>query len=309
MVATGLVVEFALVPLALYHFHRAGLYGVAANIVAIPLTTFVTMPLEAGALLLDAAGLGKPLWLLCGWSIDALLWLAHTVATAKGAVAMLPSMPGWAFGLMVIGGLWLCLWQGRVRLLGLGPALIGAIVAASAQTPDLLVTGDGRHVAVIRDGVPHMLRERTGEYMRSLLGEAAGFDGEPYLLGGAGFSACSSDSCVANFGDKDGRQWRLLATKSSQRIDWERLVAGCADADVAVSERWLPRACKPRWLKLDRNTLQRTGGVALFLDGTPRIETVAERVGEHPWAAVVPKYRPRVARSRSTPPVRFPKDR
>ena len=45
-------VEFALVPFALYHFHKAGLYGVAANLIAIPLTTFVVMPLEAGALLL-----------------------------------------------------------------------------------------------------------------------------------------------------------------------------------------------------------------------------------------------------------------
>jgi competence protein ComEC len=111
MVLTGLAVEVALVPLALFHFHRAGLYGVAANIIAIPLTTFVIMPLEAGALLLDAIGLGKPLWVLCEASLTALLSLAHSVASASGAVAMLPSMPVWAFGLMIAGGLWLCLWS------------------------------------------------------------------------------------------------------------------------------------------------------------------------------------------------------
>jgi competence protein ComEC len=309
MVATGLVVEFALIPLALFHFHRAGLYGVAANIVAIPLTTFVIMPLEAGALLLDAAGLGQPVWLLCGWSIDALLGLAHAVAEAKGAVAMLPSMPGWAFALMVSGGLWLCLWHGRIRLFGLAPTLIGAIGAASAPTPDLLVTGDGRHVAVISDGRPHMLRERTGDYVRGLLGEAAGFDGEPLLLGSERFSACSRDSCVASFGGH-GRDWRLLATRSSQRIDWERLVAACATADVVVSDRWLPRGCTPRWLKLDRAALARTGGVAIFLGDRPRAETVAERVGAHPWASVVPTFAPRSGpRSRSTRPAHFPMGR
>src|SRR5207253_7169715 len=52
LLLTGLSVEVALIPLALFHFHRAGLYGVGANIVAIPLTTFVIMPLEAGALFL-----------------------------------------------------------------------------------------------------------------------------------------------------------------------------------------------------------------------------------------------------------------
>ena len=104
MVATGLVVEFALIPMALFHFHRAGLYGVGANIIAIPLTTFVIMPLEAGALLLDVVGWGRPLWWLCGASIDGLLRLAHAVGSATGAVALLPAMPGWTYGLMIAGG-------------------------------------------------------------------------------------------------------------------------------------------------------------------------------------------------------------
>ena len=87
MVATGLAVEIALIPFALYHFHRAGLYGVLANIIAIPLTTFVIMPLEAGALFLDIAGLGAPLWWLCGLSVDLLLGLAHFVAERAGGRA------------------------------------------------------------------------------------------------------------------------------------------------------------------------------------------------------------------------------
>ena len=77
IVLTGLAVEFALIPFALFHFHRAGLYGVAGNVIAIPLTTFVIMPLEAGALLLDSVGLGQPLWWLTGKAIGVLLGLAH----------------------------------------------------------------------------------------------------------------------------------------------------------------------------------------------------------------------------------------
>ena len=44
--------------------------------------------------------------------------LAHRVGNAEGAVAMLPTMPRWAFALMIVGGLWLCLWTGRVRAWG-----------------------------------------------------------------------------------------------------------------------------------------------------------------------------------------------
>ncbi len=94
LLLTGLVVELALIPIGLFHFHRAGVYGVLANIVAIPLTTFVIMPLEALALLLDLVGLGAPVWWLTQKALDLLLWLANTTASAPGAVAALPSMPG-----------------------------------------------------------------------------------------------------------------------------------------------------------------------------------------------------------------------
>ena len=285
MLATGLAVELALIPFALYHFHRAGLYGIGANLVAIPLTTFVIMPLEAGALLLDVFGLGAPLWALTGMAIDALLWLAHQVGSASGAVATLASMPGWAFGLMVAGGLWLALWTRRARLLGLVPFVIGAAGAAAAPSPDLLVTGDGKHLAVIaKDGTPHILRDRTGDFMRDVFAESSGFDGDPELLAEASFADCSHDACVAKF-DRNGRSWRLLATRSSAWLEWKDMVTRCAQANIVVSDRWLPKGCSPKWLKLDRRTLERTGGVAIYLGSHPRVASVAQQVGEHPWAA------------------------
>jgi competence protein ComEC len=285
IIATGLAVEIALMPLALFHFHRAGLYGVGANIIAIPLTTFVIMPLEAGALLLDAVGLGKPLWLLCGASIDGLLKLAHSVASAHGAVALLPSMPGWAFAAMVAGGLWLCLWTTRIRLAGLVPIMLGATGAALAASPDVLVTGDGRHLAIVENGKPFILRDRAGDYVRSLLAEASGFDGDPDILDGQPASDCSHDACVALV-RRANTDWRVLATRSSTRIAWSRIKGECVSADIVVSDRWLPRGCQPRWLKLDRDSLSRSGGVAVYLGNDPRVDSVADRVGAHPWSEI-----------------------
>ncbi len=309
IVLTGLAVEFALIPFALFHFHRAGLYGVAANVIAIPLTTFVIMPLEAGALLLDVVGVGVPLWWLAGQALGALLGLAHTVASAPGAVAMMPSMPRWAFALMVGGGLWLCLWITRMRMLGLVPATFGAIGAWTAPTPDLLVTGDGRHLVVLNaDGTPLLLRERAGDYMRSLFAEASGFDGEPAVLGAMPGSHCSRDACAALI-RSGGAEWRLLATRSPTWIEWREFTAACARADIIVSDRRLPRGCTPRWLKLDRTALARTGGVAIHLGREPRVETVAERVADHPWASVPEERHWKSASGRSTLRVRSPRDR
>jgi len=283
-IATGLVVEIALIPFALYHFHKAGLYGVAANLVAIPLTTFVIMPLEAGALLFDVVGAGAPLWWMAGMAVDGLLWIAHTVANASGAVATLAAMPAWAFILMVSGGLWFCIWTTRPRFLGLIPFGIGAAAAAASPSPDLLVTGDGRHLAVLApDGTPMMLRDRAGDFMLDLMSEASAYDDDPGSLAGASFGTCSRDSCTALI-RRGHVEWRVLATRSSTRIDWKTLVEACSSADIVVSDRWLPSACTPRWLKLDRQSLGRTGGIAVYLSGSPRIQTVAERLGRHPWA-------------------------
>ena len=288
MVATGLVVEIALIPFALYHFHKAGLYGVAANIIAIPLTTFVIMPLEAGALLLDVAGVGAPVWFLAGLSIDALLGLAHWVAGQRGAVAMMAAMPPWALALMIGGGLWLCLWTSRPRFYGLVPIALGAAGAALSPTPDLLITGDGRHMALVdADGTPLLLRERSGEFIRSIVADSAGFDDEPQPLESRPFASCSRDSCIAIV-ERGGRRWQILATRSAESIEWRALVDACGAADIVVSSRWLPRRCTPRWLKLDRDVLARTGGVAVYLGGEPRAATVAARIGGHPWAADVP---------------------
>jgi competence protein ComEC len=283
IIASGLVVEIALAPMALFHFHRTGLYGVFANIVAIPLTTFVIMPFEAAALLSDTMRLGAPFWWICSHAIGALLSLAHWIASSNGAVALLPSMPAWAFGLMLAGGIWLCLWSTRVRLLGAIPVAIGAVAAALAPGPDLLITGDGMHVGVIEGGKPAILRERSGDYVRSLVAEASGFDGDPADLGYDPYSACSRDACVARL-RKDGRDWRLLATRSRTLIDWETFTKACAEADIVVSDRRLPRGCKPNWLKLDLTALRRTGGLAIYLGAKPRVDSVADRVGAHPWA-------------------------
>jgi competence protein ComEC len=282
MIATGLAVELALMPFALYHFHRAGLYGVAANLVAIPLTTFVIMPLQAGALLLDGIGLGAPLWTLTGWSIGLLLGLAHAVANTSGAVAILPAMPRVAFGLIILGGLWLALWTRPWRRWGLAPILAGVLLTLAEPVPDLLVTGDGKHLAVIDErGTPWLLRDRAGDFVRELISENAGFAGDPPPLAAYPRARCSADACIADLG-RSGRT--LLALRSTQRLDWTELTRACAAADIVIADRRLPRGCRARWLTLDSAQLRETGGLAIHA-GEGRVASVAERLKRLPWAA------------------------
>jgi competence protein ComEC len=278
LVLTGLAVELALVPIALWHFHQAGLYGALANIVAIPLTTFVIMPLEALALLLDLAGLGAPVWWLAGAALDLLVGLAHAVAGAPGAVARLPTMSPAAFALMTGGGLWLALWRTGWRSWGLLPVAAGAAAALASPAPDLLVTGDGRHLAIrTGSGELALLRGRAGDYVRDLMSQSAGVEVEAGELETLRTAECSADFCVA---DLRGR--RLLASRSDRLVPLEALERACAEADIVVSDRRLPAACRPRWLKADRDLLAKSGGLAITLGKEPRVTTVSSG-DRHPW--------------------------
>ena len=278
LLLTGIAVEVALMPIAVFHFHQAGLYGALANIVAIPFTTFVIMPLEAAALLLDPLGLSGPVWWLVGHAIGLLLGSAQWVAAAPGAVAALPAMPSGAFGLMVAGGLWIALWRTRWRRWGVVPVLAGAVWALSTPAPELLVTGDGRHVAIrLGDGRLAMLRDRAGDYVRDMLAENGGVDGEPILLAEQAEADCNRDLCAVRVAG-----YRVAATRSAYLMPINEVTALCRTVDIIISERRLPRTCRPTWLKLDRPVLARTGGVAVSL-ATGRIATVRSSGDRHPW--------------------------
>ena len=285
LLATGVAVEIALAPIALFHFHKAGFYGALANIVAIPLTTFVIMPAEALALLFDAAGLGAPFWWAAGQALRLLIALAHGVADAPGAVATLPVFPPWGFALAVLGGLWLLLWQSGWRWAGAAPLAAGMAVLLIQPRPDLLVTGDGRHVAAaIPGGGYALLRARAGDYVRDSLAEAAGIDAPMSALADLDHVECNRDFCRWTQAEREGASRRvILAARGRDRIDGADMAAACAAADVVISDRWLPRQCTARWLTLDRDVLAESGGLALYLGARPKAVPVLYPGDRHPW--------------------------
>jgi competence protein ComEC len=168
-------------------------------------------------------------------------------------------------------------------MFGLAAAAAGALWAVSTPAPDLIVTGDGRHLAMrMPSGELAILRGRAGDYVRSMLSETSGAETGFVELQDLPTASCSEDLCAADR-VKDGRRWRILATRSSRLVDFAPLARACAEADIVVSDRRLPSTCAPRWLKADRAFLRKSGGLAIALAQEPRVATVADRVGRHPW--------------------------
>lgn len=301
LLLTGVVIELALMPIGLFHFHRAGVYGALANVVAIPLTTLASMPLIALALLADSVGAGAPFWWLAGKSLELLLALAHWTAAIPGAVTMMPSMGQGAFALFLAGGLWLALWQARARLWGLVPALIGVLLLTQVRAPDLLISGDGRHVGIMGQapGELLVLRESRSGYTRDNLIESAGMNGTTRLIESWPGARCNRDFCAVMI-EREGRQWQLLIGRGTDYVSERGLAAACERVDIVIAPRYLPWSCKPRWIKADRRMLDQSGGLTIDLT-KGEVRSVAGDQGQHGWWKP-PASRPRPPKAGFAPP-------
>ena len=286
LLLSGMVIDLALMPVALFHFHRAGAYGSVANLVAIPLVTFVAMPAIAAGLVLDLVGMGAPAWWVAGHALEGLLAFTHWITSQPGAVSMLPAMGGGSYALFVGGMLWLGLWHGPVRLWGLVPALAATLALASLRAPDMLITADGRNIGftdVGAGGAGQLLLLRMGRsgYNRDTFRELTGLTGEVAPLDSWPGARCNHEFCVVALA-RGGRMWRVLLARTEAVVPYGEMAVACAGADIVVSPRTLYGPCQPALLKADRALLARTGGLALDFDAR-RIISVAEGEGQHPW--------------------------
>ena len=151
------------------------------------------------------------------------------------------------------------------------------------RAPDLLVSGDGRQVGITGEAADELLvlRASRSDYTRDNLTETAGMAGELRLLDNWPGARCNPDFCAITL-RRGARDWQVLMARGSALVSERALAAACERADIVVSERYLPRSCRPRWLKADRDLLQRSGGLTVDLTDQ-RIETVAEGEGAHGW--------------------------
>jgi competence protein ComEC len=288
LVITGIAIELILAPIALFHFHRTGLYSALANIFAIPLTTFLIMPAQALALLFDTLGMGAPFWWVAGQGISAILAIAHYVSDLPGAVSMLPAMPLWAYIAMISGALVIGLLKSRIRFLALLPFSIGFGAMLLAPRPDMLITDDGKHLAIATpDGSIAFLRAGAGDYVRDMLLENAGTTSPPVPIDQWPDAVCSVDACVIHL-NRAGRMWRVLATRTPFQIPSMEMAAACKRVDIVVSDRWLPATCRPKWIKADRRFLEENGGLAFYLSNE-KLVSVNEGTDHMPWVQAAKK--------------------
>ncbi|MCB1341006.1 MAG: ComEC family competence protein [Pseudooceanicola sp.] len=139
----------ATAPIGAAHFNTLSHFGLIANLLAVPVMGAVVVPAAVLALLLAPFGLdGIGLWIM-GQGLDWILAVGRWVAGFDGARSWVPSPGPFVLPLLSLGMLWLFLWQGRSRLLGLPVAALALALWPMAERPGVLVADNGALVGVM----------------------------------------------------------------------------------------------------------------------------------------------------------------
>ena len=274
---TSLLAGAASAPFAAYHFGQVQLYFVLSNMVAVPIFAAAVMPLGLLALSLMPLGLERVALIPMGWALDAVLWVAHTVAALPAAVVAVPHVPGWSLAVMGLGLAWLGLWRSPIRLAGL-PVMALAMVAAWVSPPaDLLVSSDARLIAFrtpavvqAQPGASKFERDAWSQYWAEPLTTSlpAGATVQPVV--------CDEGACRI---EQAGAT--VLLARRLQPVD-------CSGVALLVSAEPARDLC-PVTPRIDRFTVWRDGAHAVWLrHGAATVLSDRAARGDRPWVPPPP---------------------
>ncbi|MHA1565714.1 MAG: ComEC/Rec2 family competence protein [Alphaproteobacteria bacterium] len=276
---TTLVAGLATLPFAIHQFNRVAVFGMAANLVAVPLTGLWIMPWAVLALVLMPVGLEALALVPMGWGVDGMLAVAQTVAAWPGAAISVRAMPVAGLAAVVFGGLWLCLmrqswrWGGLVLLLG------GMFTVGQVRAPDVWVNSDGKLVAVRAENGELLLSSgRAGAFTRGVWLRRAGVD-QWSTFPKSGPSADGDLVC-----DGVGCLYRAKGQIVALVRDAAAFADDCRHADVIISRVPVPRDCTGPHTKISPRDLWAGGAHVLWLEpGGARVGNVNDARGQRPW--------------------------
>jgi len=279
--AASFVAGTATGPFAMQHFNRVSTWGLVSNMVSEPISGFLMMPGLAIGALLTPFGLGEWPLKVAGFAIDLLNRVAHIAATAPYAQINVASGPAWSLPAAFLGLLWLCLWKGRLRWLGL-PFALAVNLAPKPTVPDVWVDNAGAAVAVRTAGDAILFRPEVKLFGAELWARRRGLEPlETEAARDANYD-CDHWSCtpLAAAPLKVGSAWNL-----KRPLKDGRLAQICGSSELVILRNdFPPETCSAPYV-LTGADFARGGSAELYRqpDGGWKVAWAQDLRGRRPW--------------------------
>ena len=277
LVVTSLLAGIATAPYAAATFNRFTDYGLMANLLTVPVMSLL-MGAGAVAALLAPLGLAAPALWVMQMSAEWILFIAHWVAGLDGAVTPIPAPGSMVVPILTLGALWVVLWPGRARMMGVVPVLAALVLWGLVERPAFLVSSDGVLAGILGP---------EGRALSSPKG--AGFAAQSWLADDGDLTLPDAAALRQGFeGPKAARSFELAGFRGivlSGKTQVVQAAAACATVDIVVVSVAVPSGgdC----LMIDAGFLATSGAVELRPEGTS-LRIVPVRSAARIWLGGAP---------------------
>ena len=169
VVISDFIASLMTLPFAVYHFNMIAVYTTLGNFLAGPIIGLIIMPMVLLSMLFMPFGVDTIFLKALGFGIDLVNQVTEYVSSLPNSAMYVPSMPHWGLVLIVLGGLWLMLWQAKWRYFGIIGIVLGLLSIATVKTPDIIIGPDAKAVAFKNNtGELEIASSRSGRFIKNV---------------------------------------------------------------------------------------------------------------------------------------------
>ncbi len=304
---TALLAGVAVLPFSLVHFQQMAPLGLLANVLAMPLVSFIVMPLGLIAFLLVPFGLQSLPMFGAAWGLEQILSIAHWVSSLS-PIDLLVGSGHWSLSLVAVLVLAiLTIHRSMLAFVSLGLIVLPLLAQLLEQGPDLWLSQKGNAIA---------FRDEVGDWQFSG-SRLSGFEAQALLRADGDSRAlsgiepikrtktlkastpqpslmCDVVACRQT-GEVyiDGKPVRLAISFVRKA---EAFAEDCLRNDLIVSPLTIPHGCNPALGAYGKDELERMGAQFLWLKRAKRetFSNGAKRLSSSDHAAAGPEEIPSV---------------
>lgn len=272
VIISSAVAGLATAPVGAAHFNTLSHFGLLANLLSVPLMGVLVIPAAVLAAVLAPIGAEVVGLTVMGWGLRWILGVAYWVAGLDGAQGYVASPPAAVLPLLALGLLWLILWQGWARLVGLAPAVAAFLLWAGAERPAVLIADTGGLVGVMTDEGRALSKPRGAGFIAENWLENDG-DGGGQIVAAARWSGESGNVQIFETGPL-----KIAHVIGKRGVG---AFAGCPEPMLVVAS--VPMELHENCDLYDPARLRGTGSIAITQNGT--LTTATDLAGQRMWTA------------------------
>lgn len=151
IILASVIVQIATAPFLIFAFHNFSILGIFANMFAIPIVSFIAMPLGFISLLAMPIGLEKLPLQLMGFAIEQILYISYFISDFSFAYFENLQMPHYAFAWAVASWLIICLLNSKIKWLMAPIFMLSFLPLFFTKYPDISFDGQQKFFAIYNE--------------------------------------------------------------------------------------------------------------------------------------------------------------